>query len=111
MLLAQTRGCFWAQEFALNYPETIVGLILCSPAHGHDYPRQILANASARGMKEQSAALDRAHSLHEGDDAAPAVLMQTIGYAYFHLPDPAVVDSVFAGVHYSASAFNRALFD
>lgn len=110
VLFGHSWGGFLAQEFALRHPEAIAGLILCSTAPALDFPEQIVANASARGTAVQVAALDRAFSVPQADDAALAALMRTIGSLYFHRPDPAVVDSVFADVHYSASAFNRALF-
>ena len=110
VLFGHSWGGFLAQEYALRHPEALAGLILCSTAPALDYPEQIVANASARGTAEQVAALGRAFSEPQADDAALAELMRTIGSLYFHRPQAAVVHSVFADVRYSAAAFNRALF-
>lgn len=110
VVFGHSWGGFIAQEFALKYPASLAGLILCSTAPALDYGAAIVANAQARGTERQVAALLEALTTPLPDDAALASLMGTIGPLYFHCEGESLARRVFAGVKYSSAAFNRGLF-
>ena len=110
VLFGHSWGGFLAQEYALKYPQSLAGLILCSTAPALDYGAAIVANAQARGTEAQVSALLTALTAPLHDDAALESLMEAIGPLYFHCDGAALAARVFGEVTYSAAAFNRGLF-
>jgi proline iminopeptidase len=111
VVFGHSWGGFLAQEYAIRFPDSVAGLILCSTAPALDYGGTIVANAQRRGTEVQVAALGAALSQPMIDDEALASFVRTMGSLYFERSDPTLVDAAFGGIRYSAAAFNRALFD
>jgi proline iminopeptidase len=111
VLFGHSYGGFLAQEYALRYPDRLLGLILCSTAPALDYPEVMLANARARGTPEQVEALGRALTARAPDDETAGRWWREIFPLYFRDPDPAVLEEAAERIRYSAGAWNRSLFE
>lgn len=109
LLLGHSYGGFLAQEYALRYPERLLGLVLCSTAPVLDYPEVMMSNARARGTPDQLAAVAEAFSGSASDDSAFRALTQRLIPLYFHRWNPVFWPGLFAEHSFCASAFNHAL--
>ena len=110
-LFGHSWGGFLAQQYALQFPDAVERLILCSTAPALDYGATIVANAEARGTEQQVRMLLDVLSAPQADDVAFRNVMRAIGSLYFHDPGTSTAAQLFEQIHYSAPAFNRALFD
>lgn len=102
-------GCL-AQEYALAYPQHVLGLILCSTAPAFDYPEVMMANARARSTPEQFSMLQRVFSVPLSSDEEFAQAWRTVLPIYLHSPSPLAADALGADLQFSAAALNRVLF-
>jgi proline iminopeptidase len=110
VLLGHSYGGFLAQEYALKYPQRLMGLVLASTAPAFDYPEIIFANARARGTADQVQALAEAFGGPVATDDHLEAAFRSVFSLYFHSFDPSVHEPVLADVQFSAAAFNRAYF-
>lgn len=111
VLFGHSWGGFIAQEYALRFPDSLAGLILCSTAPALDYGAVIVANAQGRGTEAQVKTLIEALTAPLADDAALGALMASISPLYFHRDGELNAARVFERVTYSAKAFNKGLFE
>jgi proline iminopeptidase len=110
VLFGHSYGGFLAQEFALMYPDSLRGLILCSTAPALDYADVALANARARGTGAQVDAVLSVMSKPVSDDASFRDICRTIMPLYFHDANGSLPRSLMERTEYSAAAYNHALF-
>lgn len=104
VLLGHSYGGLLAQEYALRYPETLEGLILCCTTPAFDYVDVVQANAAVRGTPEQLAALGDAFSRPMDDDAEWERVWRTLLPLYFSGEVP---EGLGEGAVYSSSAWNQ----
>ena len=110
VLLGHSYGGFLAQEYALRYPDSLAGLVLCCTAPVLDFGPVIFANAEARGTAEQAEIVRTTFSGPVPDDDTLTSVMKAIGSLYFHRTDPALTPGVFGDVRFSGGAYSRAFF-
>jgi proline iminopeptidase len=110
LLFGHSWGGFLAQEYALRFPDSVAGLVLCATAPVLDYGETILANARGLGTAAQVEALSAAFGQPMADDAELERFIRTIGPFYFLDAGEERAKEVFGRIRFSANAFNRALF-
>ena len=110
LLFGHSYGGFLAQEYALRYPERVLGLILCSTAPAMDYAETAVAAAQARATPEQFQTLLGGMAAPFPDDAALRDFSLMLIPIYCHGPVPQGLQESFASMHYRAAAFNRSFF-
>lgn len=106
LLFGHSYGSFLALEYALEYPERLAGLVLCSTAPVLDFFEVALAKARARATDAQFCALVNAmgsappqndHDMHEGS--------QSVLPIYLHDPQSPLAQTLLRDVHYCRDAF------
>lgn len=112
LLFGHSYGGYFAQEYALAYPQHVRGLILCDTSPAADYGEAVFAGAAARATPEQL------HLLASGFTQPFTGTADDFGstYAailplYFHDPDPAHLAAVSAEMRFSPGAFNRGFIE
>jgi proline iminopeptidase len=110
VLFGHSYGGFLAQEYALEYPQHLAGLVLACTAPAFDYPDVVFANAQARGTPHQLQVLAEAFAAPVATDEHLEAVFRSILSLYFRSFDPAVHEPMLADVRCSAAAFNRAYF-
>lgn len=104
VLFGHSYGGLLAQEYALRFPETLDGLILCCTTPAFDYTDVVQANASARATPRQLAALTEAFSRPMADDSEWEETWLTLLPLYFAGEPPANLGD---GAVYSCGAWNH----
>lgn len=112
LLFGHSYGGYFAQEYALEYPQHLGGLILCDTSPAADYGEAVLANAETRGTAEQiellATALSRPFTGTPDDFGSTYAAVLPL---YFHDPDPAGLAAVSAEMRFSPGAFNRGFIE
>lgn len=109
VLFGHSYGGFLAQEYALRYPERLLGLVLCSTAPDFKHGDAIIAGAKARATPELFAAAVEALSRPARDDDDLRTGYRKILSLYFHRSDEAMLDEVCRDMHFSADAMNHSM--
>jgi proline iminopeptidase len=110
LLFGHSYGGHFALEYALRYPERLLGMILCTTAGVFDYPEAVVANAQARGTPTQVQTLGEALSGPLPSDEAFRDTMETLLPLFFYDPRSELAGTIFNEVIYRAGAFNHAFF-
>ena len=101
IVFGHSYGGFIAQKYALQYPDSLLGLILCDAVPAFDY------HPAPNGTEEQLKAFGEAFTRPMNDDEDWRTIWTTIIEMYFHNYDPAVGDALDASTHYVSEAWNQ----
>ena len=110
LLFGHSYGGHLALEYALRYPEHLLGLILCTTTAVFDYLEEVAANAQARGTLEQVQTLGEALSGPLPNNEAFRDTMETLLPLFFYKPHSDLPRTIFSEVIYRAGAFNHSFF-
>ncbi|MEO0564650.1 MAG: alpha/beta fold hydrolase, partial [Chloroflexota bacterium] len=103
IVIGHSYGGFIAQEYAIAYPDALMGLLLIDTVPVLDYQP-----TPPGGTEEQLAAFGAAFTRPMENDEDWRNTWTTLSQMYFHDYDPAVGDALDAATHYSAAAWNQA---
>ena len=109
LLIGHSYGAFLALEYAIQHPERLLGLVLCSGAPVLDYFETAVANARARATDAQfSALMDAMVSAPPRTDVEMRAGMETVLPIYLHDPTSSLGPDLMRDVRYSRDAFVHA---
>jgi proline iminopeptidase len=106
VLFGHSYGALIALDYALAYPETLAGLVLCNATPVIDYPEVMMANVRA-WTPEVFERLASTLGRPAADDAELERIWRDILPAYFHEYDPATANAMNARIRFRAAAFNQ----
>jgi proline iminopeptidase len=111
VLMGHSYGGVLALHYALQYPETLSGLILANTYPAWNYKDTVLEKARERGTPEQVAAVENRFFERVKDDADLEELAGLIGNMYFHDPSNPIAADFGSDVQFSADGYNRGFVD
>ena len=111
VLMGHSYGGVLALHYALQYPETLSGLILANTYPAWNYKDTVLEKARERGTPEQVAAVENRFFERVKDDADLEELAGLIGNMYFHDPSNPIAGDFGSDVQFSADGYNRGFVD
>ncbi|MBR62197.1 MAG: hypothetical protein CL904_06055 [Dehalococcoidia bacterium] len=111
VLMGHSYGGVLALHYALQYPETLSGLILATTYPAWNYKDTVLEKARKRGTSEQVSAIENRFFERVKDDNDLEELAGLIGNMYFHDPNNPIAADFGINVQFSADGYNRGFVD